>query len=109
MPSDSSQMNIEMVAIAANTVTGSLPRNSVAVAEGMSRGAPMSPSTGMRRGTRPDRYIKFSPLRGDDAASGAVTCSAAGPVGRGKGRRRQRGDEQAVQGRHQPGRQGLDT
>jgi hypothetical protein len=24
----------------------------------MSRGAPMSPSTGMRRGTRPDRYIK---------------------------------------------------
>jgi len=46
------------VAIAANTVTGSLLRNSVAVAEAMSRGAPTSPSTGMSRGTRSDRYSR---------------------------------------------------
>jgi hypothetical protein len=55
-PSDSSHRKIGTVAIAARTVIGSLPRNSVAVAEAMSSGAPMSPSMGMSRGTRPDRY-----------------------------------------------------
>src|SRR5919204_4980566 len=55
-PSDSSHRKIGAVAIAANTVTGWLPRNSVAVADAMSSGAPISPSTGMTRGTSPDRY-----------------------------------------------------
>jgi hypothetical protein len=46
------------VAITAKAGTGWSPRDSAAMAEAMSRGAPISPSTGMRRGTRPDRYSK---------------------------------------------------
>ena len=35
-----------------------MPRDSVAITAAMSMGAPMSPSTGMTRGTSRDRYSK---------------------------------------------------
>src|SRR5215831_8140054 len=57
-PSDSSHTKIGTVAITARTGIGWLPRNSAAMAEAISKGAPISPSTGIRRGTRPERYIR---------------------------------------------------
>ena len=58
-PSENSQAATGRVAIAANAETCPMPPpNSVAMTAVMSRGAPMSPSTGMMRGTSRDRYIR---------------------------------------------------
>ena len=52
-PSDSSHKKIGTPAITVKAVTGWSPRKNAAMAEAMNRGAPMSPSTGMRRGRHP--------------------------------------------------------
>ena len=58
-PSENSQAATGRVASAAERGDmPDVPPNSVAKTAAMSRGPPMSPSTGMMRGTSRDRYIK---------------------------------------------------
>ena len=58
MPSDNSQKNSGMVAMACHTEPASMIPNRTATPEAMIRGPPMSPSTAMQRATSADRYIR---------------------------------------------------
>ena len=51
------------------TVTGSLPRNNAAIADEMSSGAPMSPSTGMTRGASLDLCLSVWSRSADGIAT----------------------------------------
>src|SRR6185437_3713466 len=63
-PSENSQAATGRVAIAVHAVTcPMLPLNSAAMTAARSRGAPMSPTIGMIRGTSRDRYIKVPSSR----------------------------------------------
>ncbi len=57
-PSDSSQAATGSAASAVQGEPCAMPPNNVVNTAAMSRGAPMSPITGMTRGTRRDRYIR---------------------------------------------------
>ena len=72
-PSENSHKATGMVAIPAGRDICPQRPNRTAISEAKSRGAPISPTSGMIRGTRPDRYIR------EPSSRALITAMKPGP------------------------------